>query len=308
MKPSFSFTAFRPLLLAALTVLAACSGQKRPEADKPAVTVSILPLKYFVEQIAGDDFDVEVLVPPGAGPETYEPRPAQIRKALQSKLYFNIGLIDSEKAVSDAIRKNAPEVEVVDLYRDADLIEADEGEHGEAAHGHRHGGTDPHIWTSPKEVRKMAETIYRRLAEAAPDSARKYARNYERFLARIDSTDRYVRKTLADLETPYFIILHPALGYYARDYGLVQLPVEEDGKETSAEVLKRLLDTIRGHRIRTVFYQREFGGGSVASLAREGGLDVVEIDPLAYDWTENLFNITNALKNASPAGAERGKE
>lgn len=288
---------------AAGLLLLAVSGCKnssaRREKDKIGITVSILPLKYIIEQITGDDFAVEILVPKGASPETYEPQPNQLKAALQSKLYINIGLLDSEITLSNALRESG--VTVIDLYKNVDLLtfgEENGDSHGQH-HGHIHQGIDPHVWTSPKEVKKMTEAICDRIVSLVPDSADKYRTNLAAFEARIDSLDHYIKQTLAGLDSPYFIIYHPAMGYYARDYGLVQLSIEEDGKETSAAVLKTILNTVREQKINVIFYQSQFSSSSVASLARETGARAIEIDPLSYEWMENLFNITNALKLAS---------
>ena len=62
---------------AVFLLLSGCGRPHQP-VDKPVLAVSIEPLRYFVEQIAGDRYRVVSVVPVGFSPETYEPAPEQL--------------------------------------------------------------------------------------------------------------------------------------------------------------------------------------------------------------------------------------
>ncbi|MBQ4279746.1 MAG: zinc ABC transporter substrate-binding protein [Rikenellaceae bacterium] len=276
------------LLSGLLILLAGCTPQ--PVSDRPAVTASILPIRFLTEQIAGQDFDINLLVPPGASPETYEPTPKQMQQAAASSMLFTTGLIDFEKQMVSDVSKNMPGLQVVDLSQGIELIEA---EHSHTGHGHAHG-TDPHIWTSPHNLKIMAGTLYHALSTAYPDST-KYTENYQALIERLDTLDRQLRQLVATGTHHTFIIYHPALAYLARDYGLTQIPIEWEGKEPSAEQIRRVVDAARSDRLRRIFYQAQFSQAAIAAIAREVDAETVAIDPLAENVIDNLKQITQQI-------------
>ena len=260
-------------------------------APQKGITVSIEPLRYVTEQIAGNDFDIRVLVPPGSSPETYEPTPEQMKQVANSLAYIDIGLIDFERNLENAIRENMPSVRVINTSENVPLLA---GTCGHEAHDHGHG-TDPHIWLSPKCLKIMAENVYGQLSELYPDSV-EYKAGYERFDRQLDSLDRALQETFAGRQTA-FMIFHPALTYLAHDYGLTQIPLENEGKEPSAAHLRNLIETGRNSGIGKVFFQRQFRKNTVDAIAAELGLEAVAIDPLDGNVTDNILHIAQLIAN-----------
>lgn len=267
-------------------------GPARPTQttdDNKLLVVSILPLKYLVENIAGNDFAVEVLVPPGASPETYEPTPAQMVTVTESKLFFMTGLIDFEQQLSAKIDAQNNDNKVIDLSEGLDLIQ------GECSHhGHAHG-VDPHIWSSPRNLKKMAETVYRSITLLYPSDSLRYRDNFDRLTTYLDSLDEILTEMVSHAHSKIFIIYHPALTYLARDYGLTQVALEHEGKEPSAEKLKEIIDGARARGTVRIFYQKQFSPETMAAMAREMGAECVEIDPLREDVGENLLYMTGLI-------------
>ena len=66
--------------------------------DKPVITVSILPQKFLLQKISGGSYDINVMIPPGASPVTYDPSPRQLQQLSKSKAYFMIGQLGFENA------------------------------------------------------------------------------------------------------------------------------------------------------------------------------------------------------------------
>ncbi len=261
-------------------------------ANSNTLVVSIEPLRYIVEEIVGDDFDVAVLVPSGSSPETYEPTPLQIKATEDADLIFSTGLIGFENALLD--RLPAPE-RVVDLSQHIDLItaEPDHDEHGHESQ-HTHSGVDPHIWVSPKALAQMAATAYGRIHELHPDSV-SYTTNYERLTERLNTLDGEVAGKISASSIRSFMIFHPGLTYYARDYGLRQIALEIDGKEPSSRQLAANIEMARAEGITRILYQREFPRNIVEVAAAEIGAEPVEIDILAYDIVGNILKITELI-------------
>ena len=273
-----------------LLIAILCGGctSRRP-ADGEPLYVSILPLRSLVQGIVGDDFDIEVLVPPGASPETFEPTPRQFVGLNKARMVFNVGLIDFETMLLAKIEDQA---KVVNLSRGIELI-AGTCSHGSHGHTHTHG-IDPHVWTSPRALQKMAENAYEAIREAYPDSV-KYETNYRLLQQELKALDERTSARIAASDVEYFIIYHPALTYYARDYGLRQIAIEADGKEPSAKQLTQLIRQAREDGVRRILYQSQFPASAVEVIARDIDAEYAEVDPLREDVIANIEEITGII-------------
>lgn len=269
--------------LLATAMFAACTPNKT--ADEETFYVSILPLRSLVESIVDDDFRVEVLVPAGASPETFEPTARQFVGLNRAQLVFNVGLIDFETTL---LGKMEDQLKVVNLSRGIDLIE------GSCSHGGHAHGVDPHVWTSPKALQRMAENAYEAIRKAYPDSV-KYEANYNRLQAELKELDARTAERIAQSGIDYFIVYHPALTYYARDYGLRQVAIEADGKEPSAKQLTAIIRQARQDGVRKIFYQNQFPASTVEIIARDIDAEYVAIDPLAEDAIANIDRMTQLI-------------
>lgn len=277
-------------------------------AAGPTVFVSILPQKFFVEQIGGDHFSIEVMVPPGASPHTYEPKPSQMRNLARARVFFTIG-VAMEKAWLDKIATINPDLIVVNTEAGIDRVAMDAAQHhdhGPAPHDdgdHGHGdvvenGLDPHIWLSPQLVRKQAETIKKSLVELDRGNASVFEQNFSRFAGRIDALDMRLRRILEGKQGMKFMVFHPSWGYFARSYGLVQIAVEIEGKSPKPAHLQYLIEEARKQRITAIFAQPQFSRKSAEVIAREIGAEVVLIDPLGENWFENMTSVADKLSRA----------
>lgn len=284
------------ILIAAVFV--SCSNIDSTKTnDKEIIMVSVLPQKYFVEQIAGDIFDVGVMIPPGASPVTYEPTPKQMKELSHSFVYFRIGHIEFEKSWMRKLVSVNPEMEVVDFSKTANLIEADHEHSHDHGHDHHHG-VDPHIWTSPKEVKKQAVLIYDYLVKAKPELKSQFTDNLLAFENKIDSLDAYMQEKLEPFRGRKFLIFHPALSYIARDYGLEQISIEIDGKEPTPANIQKIIDTAKKEEIKIVFVQKQFSTHNAEVIANEIGGNVVRIDPLDLNWEQSIRFITDEIVNS----------
>lgn len=260
---------------------------------KPTISVSILPLKYLVDEITGEKVDVNVLVPEGVNPETFEPLPLQFKALSASSMYFQIGLIDFEKSLYNGASHSNPKLKTLNLSEGIDLID------GACSNNeHHHHGTDPHIWLSPGNMKKIAFKITSELSKILPESSEIFNKNYKLLSESIDSLDRYTLNSFKEINNRHFLIYHPFLGYFARDYGLTQISIENEGKEPSVQHMKSIINEIHDKKITTIFYQKQDAGRSVHVLSTETNIKSVMIDPLNYNWLENMYKITDLLKES----------
>ncbi|WP_099238694.1 metal ABC transporter solute-binding protein, Zn/Mn family [Synechococcus sp. BDU 130192] len=284
------------------------SSPVNPEATTPQqeplkITVSVLPQQYFVEKIGGDRVQVSTLVGPGIEAENYEPKPQQLKDLSEADAYIGIGIF-FEEVWGDRLRSANREMTWLDTAEGIEKLPlADHHHHGDDGHSHSHDHEgellDPHIWLSPQRVKQQAESIYQLLVQLDPDGETIYADNLNQFLGELDQLDQTIRERLAPLENRTFLVFHPAWGYFAADYDLEQISIEVEGQEPSAAELAQLVQTAKEKQIRTIFVQYQFNVQAAEAIAQEINAEVVPLDPLAPNWSENMLAMTDEFVQAS---------
>ena len=304
-----------------IVIIKACFSASNAAADKVSVFVSIVPQKYFVQQIGKDLIDVQVMVQPGASPHTYEPKPRQMAALSKTRIYFAIGVAFEDvwlgkiAATNQAMKiihtdHGIAKIPMADHHHENEESEHHEkDEHSrEDAHdqeantqhedSHEHGQLDPHIWLSPPLVMIQARTILNALQEIDPAHRTAYAANYRAFLLELADLDLELNGIFAGKHGQEFMVFHPAWGYFAHTYGLRQIPVEIEGKSPKPAQLKALIEHARENAVTILFAQPQFSAKSAELIAREIGGQVIFADPLAEDWQANLRKVANNFKAA----------
>lgn len=285
----------KKLLITAFVFFVILSGCTKKITDaKPVISVSILPQKYFTERITGDKFEINVLLPPGVSPHTFEPAPSILTKLASSEVYFILGEVEFEKAWIDKFISVKKDLKVVNTTEGANYIESEV--HDDIDHGHNHEKVDPHIWMSAREVKIIAQNTYNTILNIDPENKQFYKDNLDSFIKDLDKLDMQIKTILSGLENRKFIIYHPALGYFARDYDLKEIPIEIDGKEPSPSQIKKVIDTARENGITTVFIQKQFDSRMANSIADEIDGKVLQLDPLSEEWLNNMILIARTLQ------------
>lgn len=282
----------RLLLTVAIVLLISCNSTKNKQDEKPVVTVSILPLETFVKKIAGDDFRVNVLLPPGASPADFTLIPSQLKDIANSEVWFRIGYIGFEYSWKDKIEQANRNMKVVDLSAGLDLISSEMLPSGEISST---GGINPHTWLSPALVKQMAERITAELSLLNPEKKSEYQENFSQFIEEINELDAEIRAALKDFEGRQIILFHPSLSYFARDYGLVQLSLEPGGKQPTPQRMAALVDFAKKESIGVIYIQSDMDREQARVFAEEIDGEVVEMWPLNPEWFDNLREITGLL-------------
>ncbi|NVM22512.1 MAG: zinc ABC transporter substrate-binding protein [Desulfobacterales bacterium] len=274
-------------------------GSLGQSKGKIKVFVSILPQAYFVERVGGDRVDVSVMVGPGHSPATYEPMPKQMGELSKAKLYFRIG-VPFENIWMARISKANPNMKVIDTRRGIAFLAARRHQHAEdeqhtEGHPETSGLGNPHIWTSLRLVKIQAQNICDALIAEDLTHRVYYQGNLGAFCDDLDKLDAEIAEILKGVKARKFMAFHPAWEYFARDYGLVQMPIEIDGKQPSAKSLARLIEQALQQGIRVVFVQKQFSKESAGAVARAIKGKVVQIDPLAKDYLTNMRKIAETF-------------
>ena len=284
------------LIISLLLLLVACNPDAK-RSDKLLISVSILPQQYFIERIAGEMVEVNVMIPPGASPATYEPTFSQLSKLDQSLVYLRIGYIGFELSWMNKISAVNPDLKIVDLSTGINPIRLEEEEHHHL-HEHAHGGIDPHIWMSALNAKIIARNTFNVLIQTFPDEEEKLTAQFSNLLLELDTIDDSITKMLSDQQERSFMIYHPALSYFARDYNLEQFSLEIGGKTPSPAHMKWMIDLGREKNISTIFLQQQFDQKNAEVLANEIGAKIVQINPLDPDWQGQMYYIANQLSSS----------
>ena len=258
----------------------ACGTGELARSDKALVVVSVLPQKYVVERIAADLVDVEALIPPGAIPEIYEPSMKQMKALEEASLYVRVGhpAFAFERVWIDPLLEEMPGLQIVDASEGVELV-----------------GMDPHVWLSPANTERMARNAAAALIGLVPSERARIRAGLESFVEEIASLDQEIRARLEPVKGGAFLVFHPAWGYFAEEYGLVQLAIEHEHKEPDPRELAELLDLAGEAGADVVFVQPQLDPARAESVARELDARILTLDPLAYDWSENLREVSQVL-------------
>lgn len=284
------------------------------------VFVSILPQKYFVERIGGEQVTVSVMVGPGKSPATYEPLPKQMAALSGAALYFRIG-VPFENIWMDRVQAANTKMRIIDTregialraieahhHHDEDERHEENGheehkeakgerreEHEEEAKNEGHGEKDPHIWLNPELVKIQAATICKGLVAVDPQNKVFYEKNLQSFLADLDALDKEIAAALKNLPVKKIMVFHPSWGYFADRYGLKQIPIEIEGKEPGPKELAEIIEHAKAEQIKVIFVQTQFSTKTAESVAKAIQGKVITIDPLAENYLENLRRIVKVL-------------
>jgi zinc transport system substrate-binding protein len=272
------------------TIGSAHAGAK----DRLEVTVSIVPQQYFLEKIGGDRVTVSVMVLPGANPAVFEPKPQQMMALTRSTVYFAIG-VPFERVWLRKFEEVNGSMKMV--HTEAGIEKMPMGPRQGRKPGHGHGIKDPHVWLSPPLVMLQARNVLDALVTLDPGHRQDYEAHYKSFIQELVDIDLQIRAIFSDSgEGRKFMVYHPSWGYFARAYGLTQIPVEMEGKEPTPKELEDLIEYAEAEGVKALLVQPQFSTKSARTIAGALNGRVVVADPLARDWKENLLKVAKTLR------------
>jgi len=263
------------------------------------IAVSIPPQAWFVSQIAGDKAVPLILVPPGQNPHNYEPTPRQI-KSLASASAWILSGSEFEISLRPKIEKLFPNLKIVDGTEGVNFRYFSEHEHHDCD-DHDHDITsahdiDRHTWLGRLPAKTLAEHIKNILCNIDNDNVQFYNERYVTLLNEIDETFNELKIMLAPLNGKNVFVYHPSFGYFLDEFGIIQEAVEMGGKEPTPRQLNALMEKISVEKPAAIFVQTQFPVNAARTIANTAGAQIIELDPLAQDWLENIIIIGQALK------------
>lgn len=288
----------RHIFWIAFACLLSVGAIARAESDTLKLTVSILPQKYFAEQLFEPPIDINVIIGPGQSPATYEPTPKQLAAFGEAGTYYSIGM-PFENGLIRKLENSSWNVPVIRTQAGIQLRPISGHTHHD---GHDHGDTgetlDPHIWLDPVLVKAIAQNMSDSHKIGTYDNSGSCKQMLAEFLEKLDSLHASISRKLAPYKGQKLYVFHPSFGYFCDRYGLEQIAIETEGKEPSARQLAKLITQARADKVKAIIIQSQFSRKTAEAIAHEIGAEVISLDPLAYDYIQNMKHMADVIAEA----------
>jgi zinc transport system substrate-binding protein len=299
----------RLLPCALLTAVIACGCSRNKVARnewqvsaKPLIAVSIMPQEWFVARVGGGRARTLVLAGPGQNPHNYEPTPKQIRSLAEARAWILSGT-EFEISLRPKIEKLFPNLPVIDgtagvIFRKLEAHNHDDDidyEHNDD-YDISSLEIDRHTWLGSRPAKILAAHIRDTLSIIDPEGAEYYNENCAALVLNIDAEFAALRRQLAPLKGSNVFVYHPSFGYFLDEFGISQQAVETGGKSPGPRQLSRLIALAKEEQPAAIFVQAQFPVAAAQTVADAVGAVIISIDPLAYDWLDNIKLMAAALR------------
>lgn len=304
--------------LTALAMLASCSSR---DSHRKAVAVSLPPQASLLREITGDSIDIITLMASDANPESFEVTIKNMRGIADADLYMKVGNLAFEETLTDRISQANNSLKFTDISQGITPIYGTHSHpagHNHSAdhdhdsstpsdlshssdlsshhdHDHENLAVDPHTWTSITNLKIMAANMLDAVNDIDPANKAYYDANYQQLIHRLDSIDTAISSRLSSSSSKAFLIWHPSLSYFARDYNLNQIPLGQDNKEMTPGQMRDTHERAAKEDVKVMFIQQNFDANQAQTIADELGVTVVQINPLDADYLRQFNIIANAL-------------
>lgn len=262
-----------------------CGSKRGGPGDKPKLVVSIFPLYDVTRRVAGDRFDVELVLPPGKSEHAFEPTPRDMTRLSGARLGVVVGL--DLDGWAEQVMQGTPLLRVGDSVKtipiDVEPIGEAEAHAGEAPDADdKPGAPDPHVWMDPVRMKQIAAVIAIKLGELDPPGKPTFAKNAEAVAASLAALDTRIAARAKAWRKHVIVTFHGSMSYYARRYGVKIAAVVEPlaGKEPTPKYIAEVLAAIKRGEASALFSEPQFDRGPGETIAREAGIPLGELDPV----------------------------
>lgn len=270
------------VITAAATVLSLCacsseSGYSSSDSGKLKIISTVFPPYDLARQIAGDNAEISILLPPGSEIHNYEPSAKDMIAIRNCDIFLYIGGENeqwAEKLINSNDTENVTAVKLIDYVP---TLSEDEDEHDhdhDHDHDHEHE-TDEHIWTSPKNAQLMLSAVYDAICKVDPSGKQTYTKNKDAYAKQLSDLDDAYRSAVDNAKNKTIVLADKfPFRYLAHEYGLefsAAFAACSDESEPGVSTMIKLTKTIKENNIPAVYYL-EFSSTKIAdTLCDETG-------------------------------------
>lgn len=280
-----------------VSFLLLCACGSREQKDYKTIAVTDDSMRWLCERIVGEGYEVVSLIPSGADTESYEPEISAMRDLSRADIYFTANTIGFEQSVNSRIGVELRDLKVIDISTEVPKITDTHNHagnrHDADSHDHDDIVADPHLTGSVRNMKLMAKAILDSSVKEYPVDSIRFHRNYNVLIQRLDSLDAAISGKV-DPEIS-FMVMHPVLSYFARDYDLRQINVLDEGKESSPVHFRR--NILRGKDLRPEIFLVEKGSDILRAkeIADFVGCTTGEFTINSYSWFEDMKSLAELL-------------
>ena len=278
--------------------LGTAAGRGECAPARPVAAATIAPLASLTATVAGPEWDVRTVIPPGISPHAFEPAPRDVRRFAPARLVVTVGAGYDDWA-GRLVAACATGAVLHDAGRSVGVERGDGGDHdGEV-------GRDPHWWLSPRRAARALAPLAELFARLDPPRAEGYLRRARAGAAALLALDAELAVLLGPVKGATVVAAHNSWAYFISDYGLVDGGAIETapGREASPRDLRNLLDLVHARRVRAVFAEPQFSPAAARVLASDAGIRVAFVDPIGgvpgrTDYADLLRYDAHAFRDA----------
>ena len=265
------------------------NGFGKDAEGKVKIIASIYPVYDFAKKVGGDQVSVQMLVPAGTEPHTWEPssRDMLMLEEADMFVYNGAGMEAWAEDITQSVQNK--NLVIVEASSDVSLRKIDhdhddeheDHDHEEGGH-HHHGEFDPHVWLCPENAKTEMRTIMEALKKIDPDHAEIYEKNFQAASEECDKLDAEYRSALSPYEGKHIVVAHEAYGYLCDAYGLEQIGIEgvSADQEPDAARMREIIDMAKEYEIKCIFFEELVDPKVAKTIADEAGCETAAISPL----------------------------
>ena len=275
------------------------------DSDKNLAVLATTPmLGEFVKKVAGENIEVQVLMPYAVDPHHFEPSPQDVKKINEADLVFYVGLqyetASLRKLLENSVESGQVLIEIGSKVNPIEFGNDDHDKHDdhddkdkhddEDKHDdHDHGIFDPHFWFDPNRVALAVGAIKNELINIDPENKNDYESSANNYLDKLKALDGQIATLIETIpsDNRKIITTHESLGYLENRYGvevlvtIIPSVTTEDG--VTPKQLVKVIEEIKEHEIKVLFLESESLTKSAEIIAAETNIKLV-----SGLWVETL--------------------
>lgn len=290
------------------TLVAACQPQVSiPSKASESTGMLVIAAESFIadiaQNVAGDRFIVDTLIPLGMDLHAFEPIPSDVARLAESEIVIiNGGGLESW--LEDVIANSGGDFRVIEAsagltsretHHEHEEEEEHESHETEVEEGHHHGDIDPHFWLDPVNVIQYVNNIRDGFVEVDPEGKETYVRNAENYINELNELDKFIHDQVDTIPAEKRMIVsnHENFGYFADRYGFeivgTIIPSVNTGSSPSAQQLAQLIDDIRSSGVSAIFLETGINPQLAEQISSETGVKIVT-DLYSHTLTKSRGN------------------
>jgi len=270
---------FKKLILIFSLLLVFSCNNKKESSGKISIAVTIPPYEYLVNKIGGNKVDVFTFISVGTSPHHFEPTPKMIETASSSDYYFAVGKnMEFEDVWLQKLKDMNKNLSIIDLSKNIKYIH-----------------NDPHVWLSLQRLKMISKNIYENLTRISPSDKEFFNSNYNSMIDSISIIEKELIDSFTNIKNKKLLVYHGSWTYFANEFGLKQISIEQGSKSASAKEFKEILDEVKQSKLPVIFIDPQHSQAPAKVIAEDLNIKLDVINPLAFDLLNNFIKVKDKI-------------